>query len=100
MIANLLLTYQASTVDYGGCVILYLLPVGCGKAEIRCYHYPPPGQKVLAGPLAMGRRKPHALSSVSPQKSINSKQLTSNLPAVSYTNPYPRFSITRQLSLG
>jgi hypothetical protein len=27
---------QLSTVDYGGCIILYLLPVGCGKAEIRC----------------------------------------------------------------
>jgi len=37
MIANLLLTYQASVADYGGCVILYRLPVGCGKAEIRCY---------------------------------------------------------------
>jgi len=61
---------------------------------------PPPGLERSLSSMAVGRRKPHAFASVSPQKSINSKQLASNFPAVSYTNPYPRFSITRQLSLG
>jgi len=103
MIANLRPTLQLSTVDYGACVILYQLPVGCGKAEIRCYSRggtPPPGLERSLNSMLAGTSERRALSSVSPQKSINSKQLASNLPAVSYTNPYPRFSVTRQLSLG
>ncbi len=103
MIANLLPSLQLSTVDYGGCVMLYRLPVGYGKAEIRCYGRggtPPRVKRYWLGKRYAGCSRPRSLFSVSPQKSINSKQLASNLPAVSYTNPYPRFSITRQLPLG
>ena len=103
MTANLLPTYQASVADFGGCVILYPPPVGCGKAEIRCCGRgtTPPGlYGSLLGKRYAGASERHALSSVSPQKSVNSKQLASKLSAISYTNPYPRFSVTRQLSLG
>ena len=41
MIGSLLPIYQASMADYGACVIPCLLLVGYGKAEIRCYDYPP-----------------------------------------------------------
>jgi len=61
---------------------------------------PPPVKRYWLGKRLAGTFERRALSSVSPQRSINSKQLASNLPAVSYTNPYPRFSVTRQLSLG
>jgi hypothetical protein len=60
---------QLSTVDYGGCVILYRPPVDYGKAEIRCYDRggrPPPslgptGKKKVCGYIRasfFGQRQP------------------------------------------
>jgi hypothetical protein len=89
--------------DYGGCVIPCLLLVDYGKAEIRCCSWashPPRGLKRSFSSIAVGHHSPLAFFSVSPQKSVNSKQLASKLPVISYTNPYPRFGVTRQLSLG
>ena len=69
MTANLLPTLQLSTVDYGGCVILYRLPVDYGKAEIRCCGRggtPPGVKRYWLGKRYAGVSEPHALSSVSP----------------------------------
>jgi hypothetical protein len=65
---------------------------------------PPPttprGLERSLSSMYAGHLRSHTSFSVSPQKSVNSKQLASKLPVISYTNPYPRFSVTRQLSLG
>ena len=89
--------------DYGAYVIPCPLLADYGKAETCCCDWgghPPRGLERSFGSMAVGNRKPYEFASVSPQKLVNSKQLASNLPLVSYTKPYPRFSIARQLSLG
>lgn len=78
MIANLLPTLQLSTVDYGGCVILYLLPVDYGKAEIRCCGRggtpPPPGQKVLADLPPYGSSKTARFGQRQPLRKVNANR--------------------------